>query len=170
MINDTTNNNEGRELGWDDELDASAGSNFEALPEGEYDFVVKKIEKSRYSPKAGAKLPPCNMVKVLLEVNGREVNHALFLHSRCEGMLCAFFKAIGARQDGERIKMEWNRVTGSTGRCVIGIRKWTGKNGEDREGNEVKKFIMPGESTGTEAPQTQPQQAPAPVSPNDLPF
>ena len=164
------NENIGRELDWDADIDINAADSYEALPEGEYDFVVKRIEKSRYSPKAGAKLPPCNMVKVFLDVNGREVNHALFLHSHVEGLLCAFFRAIGARQEGKRIKMEWNRVVGSTGRCVIGIRKWTGKNGEEREGNEVKKFIMPGESTGTEAPQTQPQQAPAPVSPNDMPF
>ena len=46
MINDTTNNNEGRELGWDDELDVNAGSNFEVLPEGEYDFVVKRLRRA----------------------------------------------------------------------------------------------------------------------------
>jgi hypothetical protein len=164
------NNNIGRELDWDAEIDINADDSYEALPEGEYNFVVKKIEKLRYNPRPGAKLPPCNQVKVTLDVNGREVNHNLFLHSRCEGMLCAFFKAIGARQDGQRLKMEWNRVTGSTGRCVIGIRKWIGKNNEEREGNEVKKFVMPGELTVTETPQTQTQQAPAPVNPNDMPF
>lgn len=163
-------NNIGRELDWDADIDVNAADSYEALPEGEYNFVVKKIEKCRYNPRPGAKLPPCNQVKVTLDVNGREVNHNLFLHSRCEGMLCAFFKAIGARQDGERLKMEWNRVTGSTGRCVIGIRKWIGKDGGDREGNEVKKFIMPGEVTTPAATAALTKQTLAPVSPNDMPF
>ena len=55
------------------------------------------------------------------------MEHNLFLHSKCEGLICAFFKAIGARKSGERLKMEWNKIAGATGRCQVGIRKWKAK-------------------------------------------
>lgn len=170
------NTNQGHELNWDDDIDINADV-FRVLEEGEYDFVVKSHEKSRYQPQAGAKLPPCNMVTLHLDVDNTTIEHRLFLHSRCEGMLCAFFKAIGARTSGERLKMEWNRVNGATGRCVIGIRKWIGKDGTERESNEVKRFIEPTAGETIQAAPEATTASPAPTGPTtwsaaatDLPF
>jgi len=60
-------------------------------------------------------------------------------------MLCAFFTAIGQRQKGEKVKMNWGAVVGATGRCRVGTRKWKADNGEERTSNEIKRFYEPAE-------------------------
>ena len=36
--------------------------------------------------------------------------------------------------------MNWGAVPGSTGVCHVGVRKWTGNDGKEREGNEINEF------------------------------
>lgn len=98
-----TENNTERELGWDDEIKNE--STFELLPEGEYTYMVESFERWRYEPTPRAKLPACNMVTLSLKITGNDqsatLQHRLFLHTRCEGMLCDFFTSIGMRKHGE---------------------------------------------------------------------
>lgn len=130
----------GREFGWDDQIEKD--SEFTLLPDGDYDFEITALERGRYA--GGDKLPPCNKATVSLRIEGPEgettIKHNLFLHSITEGMLCAFFSAIGQRQKGEKITMNWNTVTGSRGRCKVGVRKWTGDDGVERSSNDIRKF------------------------------
>lgn len=138
-MSDYTNNN-GFELSWDSEIE-NDGASFELLPDGDYDFVVDKFDRERYE--GGAKLPACWKAVIHLHFtapNGAEtiVRHNLFLHSRCEGMLCAFFTAIGQRKNGQRIQMNWNAVPGSRGRARLGHREYNGNTY-----NEVKRFLDP---------------------------
>ncbi|MEA5016143.1 MAG: DUF669 domain-containing protein [Candidatus Limiplasma sp.] len=151
-----------RELGWDDVIEHD--STFVVLPKGEYWFTVKSFERGRYDPSPSAKLPPCNMATLTLEVtDGAQtatLTHRLFLHSRTEGMLCEFFVAIGQRQHGEPLKMNWPGVPGSRGRCLVDIREWTSnKTGEIMKGNEVKRFLE-----YDPAKMTIPAPAPAPTA------
>ena len=37
----------GKEFGWDDEIQ-NEGSDFEPLPEGEYDFEIRTMERGRF--------------------------------------------------------------------------------------------------------------------------
>ena len=132
-----------RNLDWDDTIEKD--SDFELLPAGDYAFTVESVERGRYEPKEGAKLPPCNQatVNLRIEYNGNTVTvqHRLFLHSRCEGMLKGFFVGIGQGKKNEPLKMNWAAVPGSKGRCKIGIREWTSRSsGETMQGNEVKRF------------------------------
>lgn len=128
-----------RELGWDDQIE-NDGSEFVVLPEGDYNFEVVSFERGRHN--GSDKLPPCNKATVNIKVKGAEgettIKHNLFLHSKTEGMLCAFFTAIGQRKHGEKVTMNWNAVPGSVGRCKVGIKKYEGK-----EYNEIKKFYEP---------------------------
>jgi hypothetical protein len=130
-----------RELGWDDQIE-NDGSDFVLLPEGDYNFEVVSFERGRHN--GSDKLPPCNKATVNIKVKGAEgetvIKHNLFLHSKTEGMLCAFFTAIGQRKHGEKVTMNWNAVPGSVGRCKVGIKKYEGK-----EYNEIKKFYEPAE-------------------------
>ena len=139
---------EARELGWE-EIIENEGPDFVVLPGGDYDFEVTDFERARFA--GSEKLPPCNQAVVYIRVEGEEgsttIKHNLFLHSKTEGMLCAFFTAIGQRQKGEKFKMNWNTVIGSKGRCKIGVRKWTGSDGAIRESNEIKRFYEPIESS-----------------------
>lgn len=135
-----------RELGWDDQIE-NDGPEFVLLPEGDYNFEVTSWERGRHN--GSEKLPPCNMAIVNIKVEGEggtsTIKHRLFLHSKTEGMLCAFFTAIGQRKRGERVTMNWNAVTGSKGRCKVSIHRWQGNDGKTLESNDIKKFYEPEE-------------------------
>lgn len=134
----------GKEFDWNDEIENDSPE-FIVLPEGDYDFKVIDFERGRHN--GSANLPPCNKAVVHIQVEGPEgisvIKHQLFLHTKTEGLLCAFFNGIGQRQKGEKMKMQWNRVVGSTGRAKIGIRKWTNDEGKEMTFNEIKKFYEP---------------------------
>ena len=101
----------GREFGWDDVIQ-NDGQEFEPIPEGDYDFVIDKFERSRSS--GSAKLPPCNMAVVYFRINhkGREVTirENYILHSKLEWKLSELFCAAGLKKKGEPLKMCWNQL------------------------------------------------------------
>ena len=136
-------NNE-RELQWEDVIE-SDGPEFIVLPEGDYEFEVTGFERARHA--GSEKLPACNKAIIHLKIEAPQgsttVKHNLFLHTITEGMLCAFFTAIGHRKKGEKLTMNWNKVIGSKGKAKVGVKKWTNDEGRAMEFNEVKKFYEP---------------------------
>lgn len=154
------NNNMGREYDWNDTIEND--SEFVLLPEGDYNFLVKGFERARHQ--GSEKLPPCNKAVVSIEVSDAKghratIQHNLFLHSSCEGMLCEFFTGIGARKHGEKLRMDWNRVVGSRGRCKVTIREWTSnKTGEKMQGNQIRRFYDPATQGSVASAQPAAQQ------------
>ncbi len=147
--------NDGYEMDWNGAIENDSPS-FTLLPEGDYDFVVTELERTRHN--GSAKLPPCNkaIVHIRIDAQGAEggmniIKHNLFLHSRCEGLLCDFFVGIGQRQKGERKNMDWSKVVGARGRAKVGIRTYN-KDGQEYQANEIKRFYSPG-------PQNQQKQS-----------
>ena len=140
------NQNNDYEMDWNGTLENDSPS-FTLLPEGDYDFVVTELERTRHN--GSAKLPPCNKaivhIRIADEGGMNIIKHNLFLHSRCEGLLCDFFVGIGQRKKGERKNMDWSKVVGARGRAKIGIRNWVDNNGNDRQTNEIKHFYSPEE-------------------------
>ena len=125
-------NNEGFALGWDDEF-TNEQQEFVLLPEGEYPFEVTQMERARYE--GGAKLPPCSMAKLTLRIYGgakgdTTVTHRLYLHTKTQGLLGAFFESIGQCKRGETFRPRWNEVVGSKGLCRLGIREYTKQRGD----------------------------------------
>ena len=125
-----------RELGWDDTI--VQDSEFILLEPGEYWFTVEKFERARHTPNPNSKsqnpLPPCNKAILTLKIDTRTgetktVKHNLFLHTRTEGMVSAFFGAIGQKKHGEQLQMNWQTVVGSIG--VTSIKKEMGSNGNE---------------------------------------
>lgn len=145
MSNNNVNEFRSFELDWDSTIEHD--SEFQLLPEGDYNFEVRSFERGRHN--GSDKLPPCN--KAVLQIrltsdDGKQastITHNLFLHSTTEGMLCAFFTAIGARKSGERIKMDWNKVIGAKGRCKVGVHRWKGRDGQDMQSNQITRFYEP---------------------------
>lgn len=136
-----------RELGWEDQIEKE--SEFTLLPEGEYDFTVKAFKRGRFD--GSEKLPPCNKAILTIEVtNGQDtttIEHNLFLHSKCEGILSAFFISIGQKKHGEPLKMNWNAVTGAKGRCKVFVETWkSNKDGQEMKSNKIKSFLKPSEN------------------------
>lgn len=129
-----------RELDWGDSIEKD--SEFTLLKEGDYNFSVETFERARHP--GSEKLPPCPKAIISIHIDSPEgsttIKHNLFLHTKCEGMLSAFFESIGQKKKGERINMDWNRVPGSTGRCKVTIRNYKNKDGEDRQSNQISRF------------------------------
>ena len=126
-----------RELDWDEGLELNP-STFTLLPEGEYDFTVVDFERQRHA--GSAKLPACPKAVLTLEIKGVE-GTARITHN--QGLLSAFFIAIGPGKEGETVKMDWGKVRGATGRVKIGVRKFTKKDGSEGESNDVQQFLPP---------------------------
>ncbi|MHC1723194.1 MAG: hypothetical protein AB9836_08330 [Aminipila sp.] len=140
-----------RELGWDDEIEKDGGD-FVLLPDGDYNFEIIDFERGRHP--GSEKLPSCNKATLHIRIVAPEgtitLQHNLFLHSKTEGMLSAFFASIGQKKKGEKAKMNWSAVTGSTGRLKLGSKTYT-KDGEVKGPfNEIKKFY---EYEGSSAPE-----------------
>lgn len=140
----TVNATDGKAFDWNDTIEHD--SEFVLLPAGDYDFTVKSFERGRHP--GSEKLPPCNKAVLTLEVtdgvgNSADIKCNLFLHEKCEGMLCAFFTSIGQRKSGEKLAMNWQTVPGSRGRCRVGVRDWKSKDGSTMQSNEIKRFLEP---------------------------
>lgn len=138
------NQSAGREYNWDDEISQDSAE-FALLPEGEYEFSVTGFERGRYP--GGAKLPSCPKATVSLRFEGVEgvavIKHNFFLHSKCEGLLCAFFTCLGMRKRGEPLRMDWPGTVDRTGRAKITVRSYTGNDGREYQTNDVKQFLEP---------------------------
>lgn len=138
---------EERELGWDDQIENDS-PDFILLPAGDYDFTVTEFERQRHN--GSEKLPPCNKAVVSLKFETPEgtttIKHNLFLHTKTEGMICAFFTAIGLRKKGEKFTMDFNAAVGMTGRAKVSVREWTNDKGEKLTFNDIKKLYEPDES------------------------
>ena len=133
-----------RELDWGEEI--SKESEYTLLPAGDYNFKVVKFERKRHAPTA--KLPACPQADLTIDLwddagNKGTIIHSLFLHTKMEGMLSAFFIAIGQKKHGQPVRMNWDAVYGATGRCKVKIDTWKNDKGEERQNNKIAKFYEP---------------------------
>lgn len=103
-------------LDWDSEV-TNEQREFVLLPAGDYLFTVQSFERARYE--GSAKLPPCSMAKLTITIHGGDkgettVTHRLYLHTKTQGLLGAFFESIGQCKRGETFRPRWNEI----GRCA----------------------------------------------------
>lgn len=163
-------NNDGC-LDWDSEIQQE--DSYVLIPEGDYPFTIQKVERQRFTPKpnSNSKIPACNMAVVTFLVGGETLTDNFKLHSKMEWKLSAFYAAIGMKQKGEKVRMNWPGVVGRTGFCRIVIDKYTKNNGSEGESNKIDKFYAPWDSEypelqqrfgGAQQPAPQTWQQPAP--------
>ena len=134
-------------LDWNTPLFAEAVPEFVVLPPGEYDFTVKKFERSMYqggtSKKDGHAINPCPLAKITMEVqteNGPAlVNDTLFLKANNVWKISAFFQSIGMAEEGKPFTPDWNGAVGGTGKFKTKSREYNGKTF-----NEVDRYIAAG--------------------------
>ena len=144
-------------LDWDSEV-TNEQREFVLLPAGDYLFTVQSFERARYE--GSAKLPPCSMAKLTLKIFGgakgdTTVTDRLYLHTKTQGLLGAFFESIGQCKRGETFRPRWNEIVGAQGMCRLGVREYTKQSGPNAgktgQSNEVTRFLPP----------SQPKAAPA---------
>lgn len=174
------NNQQDRELGWDDEI-VNDGPNNILLPEGDYNFTVASFKRGRHQ--GSTNLPPCNKAELEVTIHTQDhgdvtVHHNLFLHTKTEGFLSNFFTGIGQKQPGEPLRMNWGSVVGSKGRCQLEHNKYTDNNGNEQVNNQIKTFysyeeyLKDQQSGNVGQFQQAPQQTQQPQQPtqNQAPF
>lgn len=166
-----------REFGWNDEITEEGGS-FEPLPEGDYDFTVAKVERTRSKDnrKTGG-LPSCNMAKVTFDIWGaddkREITENFTLHSKLEWKLSQLFLSVSMKKHGEPLRMDWTGIVGKKGKCKVVINEYTKKDGTKGAANNIKYFYAYDEQVTTvsqpisqPATPTYPPQYSQPAIPN----
>lgn len=138
---------------WDSiiEEDSSGSGEYLVLPEGNYRFTVTGFERGHHE--GSAKIPPCPKATLTLEVAASEgtakCTRNLYVCKHMERMLSDFFRCIGQKKRGEKMKMDWSKVVGSQGIAHFKPRKYN-----DREYNECVYFCDPDSEAGVEVKAT----------------
>ena len=146
------------EIGYEGTIENEDGG-FVLLPDGDYDFTVDKVTRSRYE--GSAKMPSCNTVSVELSVWGAggdraTITERFFLVKKFEWKLSQFFLSIGLKKHGEQLVMRWN-IEGYKGKCKVYIDNYKKQDGSDGQSNKIKKFYAYDENVQTVS-STAPQQ------------
>ena len=132
---------------WDDEIEKE--SEFTLLEEGDYDFTITGFERGQYD--GSDKMPPCKMATVSFRIadadgNSTTLTDRFYLCAKTEWKLSQLFKSVGLKKEGQRVKMDWNALAGSTGRCKV-VQKKNLNN--DNMHNEIGKLYVK-DSSGSE--------------------
>ena len=131
-----------RIMDWNDTI-TSDGQEFVTLPEGDYTFTVTGFERAHFP--GSTKIPPCNKATLTLDIDNdlgiASAKIDLILFRTLEWKISSFFASIGQKKQGETVKMDWDKVVGARGRAHIKPRKYTDRNGNEREANNVERFI-----------------------------
>ena len=66
----------GRELSWDDQIE-NESSDFEPLPDGEYDFEIRTMERGRFA--GSDKMAACNKAQLTASSKTQTETNTMFL-------------------------------------------------------------------------------------------
>lgn len=129
-----TEYNSNAALDWDSTIEEDGESGeYIVLPEGDYMFTVVGFERGHHE--GSAKVPPCNMAILRLEVDGPDGPaksvRRLYLCKNLERMLSDFFRCIGQKQRGTRLTMNWDKVPGARGKAHFAPREHNGRKYND---------------------------------------
>lgn len=142
---------ETRAMEWDE--DATATTNeFTVLEPGTYTFRVEDFARAEYN--GSDKIPACHEADVTISCANPEGAQAkltvrFFMVTSMQWKMTQFFRACGAlapdSPDGTSFKpgQLFKESVGMIGRCVVSKRRFTGKDGKEREANDVKEFVAP---------------------------
>lgn len=139
-------------LDWDVcEADPDDGSHggWTLLPEGFYPFRVEKMERERYQ--GSQKMPQCPMAKLTLAVagtDGREtaVQQRLYITRNQLWKVSRFMESVGrGRNEAGKVIIDWGGIEGMGGFVKLKVRSYTGRDGQERQTNDVEWFVKPEE-------------------------
>ena len=139
-------------LDWDVcEADPDDGSHggWTLLPEGFYPFRVERMERERYQ--GSQKMPQCPMAKLTLAVagtDGREtaVQQRLYITRNRLWKVSRFMEAVGrGRNEQGKVIIDWGGIEGMGGFVKLKVRSYTGRDGQERQTNDVEWFVKPEE-------------------------
>lgn len=131
-------------LDWTDAIEDD-GQEYILLPEGDYDFTVHSLERGTFN--GSAKMRACNKAIITLLVQTDKgvasVRFDLIMNKMMEWRISAFFRCIGLKKHGEKLRMDWSKVCDSKGRAHFKPRTYRDNNGNERQINDVVRFYDP---------------------------
>lgn len=139
-------------LDWDVcEADPDDGSHggWTLLPEGFYPFRVERMERERYQ--GSQKMPQCPMAKLTLAVagtDGREtaVQQRLYITRNQLWKVSRFMESVGRGRNADgKVIIDWGGIEGMGGFVKLKVRSYTGRDGQERQTNDVEWFVKPEE-------------------------
>lgn len=139
-------------LDWDVcEADPDDGSHggWTLLPEGFYPFRVERMERERYQ--GSQKMPQCPMAKLTLAVagtDGREtaVQQRLYITRNQLWKVSRFMESVGRGRNADgKVIIDWGGIEGTGGFVKLKVRSYTGRDGQERQTNDVEWFVKPEE-------------------------
>lgn len=137
------NQEEEYELDWEAEIDD--GQEFErvVLEPGDYDFTVKKIERSKTRETGN------NMAVVDLEVRDgnkkAEIRDWIVLTNKTVWKIASFFRSVGLKKHGEKVRMRWTEAVGLSGRCTVEQEERVSNKGNTYKANRIYAYLDPEE-------------------------
>ena len=136
-------NNE--EFDWDDEIQED--SQFTLLEPGDYDFTVTNFERG--VSKAGNKKATLSL-DVTDGVRSTKITDDISLLKTAEWKISEFFRSVGLKKHGEKLKMRWNDCVGLSGRCTVSIREYDKKDGSTGKINNIDTYLDPVSTPSTD--------------------
>lgn len=149
------------------------------LPEGFYPFRVERMERERYQ--GSQKMPQCPMAKLTLAVAGTDgsetqVQQRLYITRNRLWKVSRFMESVGRGRNADgKVIIDWGGIEGMGGFVKLKVRSYTGRDGQERQTNDVEWFVKPEEqqqawesydaacrAAAQAAPAPQQQAAPAP--------
>lgn len=119
------------------------------LPEGFYPFRVEKMERERYQ--GSQKMPQCPMAKLTLAVTGADgrdtaVQQRLYITRNQLWKVSRFMESVGrGRNEAGKVIIDWGGIEGMGGFVKLKVRSYTGRDGQERQTNDVEWFVKPEE-------------------------
>lgn len=136
--------NSGYELDWDSSIEQDE-QQYAVLDEGDYDFVVDRVEKT-YVSDSSEKYAGAKMATVYFNVqtngNAVQVRENFILHSNFAWKIGSLLVSVGLKKKGEPISGGyWNKLPGTRGRCRI-VQNSSRRN-PDQKFNNIQSFYEP---------------------------
>jgi len=117
---------------WDSEIE-SDGKEYVTVQPGDYSFTVTKVERQNYpgNLSSGGKIPACNMALVTgtIDVPKGEATfrERLYLCKSFEWKLSGFFRCLGMKKHGEKLRMNFQAAVGKKGLAKFGNHEHNGQ-------------------------------------------
>jgi len=128
-------------LGWEDEIESD--EQFIKLEPGDYKFTISHYDKEHYVPKAGGKLPECDMAVVHFDIispkGTTSIKDSFQLCSKMIWKISALYRAVGLKKHGEKVSMQWDKLPGLTGLCSVTLDE--DPNDSSKSYNHISGYI-----------------------------
>ena len=134
-------------IDWDGVVE-NDGESFDLLPDGdEVALVVTEVEKGH---KKDGTTPQVRIRFSAASVNGHGrtcITDYIGMTRKMEWKLAELFRALGLRKHGDKTKLRWD-LEGMTARATVTVDSYTGRDGEKKQVNKIKRYLDP---AGTDA-------------------